>query len=132
MAWELFTGKPKGVYTPKVSWSARGVLSLNDPAYELLGRPTHVQMFWEPDEQLIGLDASESGIKVRKQGNNNLWLINARPFGIHFKKLPTQTIQFQPITVNGDGRMVLNVAFAQPLKPRKQKPQPSDTDASDK
>jgi len=119
--WERFTlTGGRGVYEKRVSFSNRGVLTLNQPAFDELGKPEKVELFFDRNERLIGLIKSQPdvphAVRVRQQGTNKSWLINARPFGYHYSILPARTIRFKSIVVGADGVMSLDLKSAKEVE----------------
>lgn len=118
--WETFTvSGGRGVYEKRVSLSPRGVLTLNQPTFDELGEPEVVELLFDRDAQLIGLKPSTPEIKfaakVRKQGGNKSYLVNARPFCYHYKIGPEQTLRFKDIVVE-EGILVLDLNNTVPIE----------------
>ncbi len=57
---------------PSVTIQKRGLFSLNDAAYKLLGEPTMIKFMWDPEARLIALTAADptdlNGYPARRQG----------------------------------------------------------------
>lgn len=72
MAFEVFEkGSAPTTSVPTVTIQKRGLFSLNDAAYKLLGEPDHVAFLYDADEQLIALKPTEetdlNGYPARRQ-----------------------------------------------------------------
>ncbi len=119
--WEPFkeTGG-RGVYDKRVSLSSRGTLTLNQPAFDALGEPDKVELFYDRTERLIGLKASSTDVKyaitVRKQGMNKSYLVNARPFCYYYKIDISQTMRFKDIKMSAEGIMILDLKSVTPVE----------------
>lgn len=114
--WDAFTiVGGRGVYEKRISLSSRGVLTLNQPSFDALGEPERIELFYDHEEQLIGIKPStpevRHSIKIRKQGANKSYLVNARPFCYHFKIKVPKTIRFEDINME-DGVMILDLKTA--------------------
>lgn len=129
--WDAFTiVGGRGVYEKRVSLSSRGIITLNQPSFDALGGPERVELFYDHEDELIGLKPStpeiKHSVKIRKQGDNKSYLINARPFCYHFKISTSQTIRFKDITMS-NGVMVLDINTASHVEPTR-----TARDSSDK
>ena len=49
--------KAPAIPDPLVSQRADGTFALNFAAYELLGRPSHIEFLWDAENQVIGFRA---------------------------------------------------------------------------
>lgn len=60
MAFEVFQkGSAPTSTVPTVTIQKRGLFSLNQAAYELLGKPEAVQFLWDSEEKLIALQQAD-------------------------------------------------------------------------
>lgn len=82
---ELFEGRrtrPAGA--PTLGIQRRGNLSLNASAFELLGEPEAVHLYYSPSSHVIAIKAvsndTPQSYPVRKQQNARSFLIGARSF----------------------------------------------------
>ncbi len=108
--------------TKRVSLSVRGVITLNQLAYEELGSPQAVELLFDPEEKLIGLRPVEKsvrhGYRVRKQGKNNSYLIGAKAF-CNFNSIEhSETKAFNEVAMDDDV-MVLNLKQMTPIVGRR-------------
>lgn len=110
--WETFTLQgARGVMEKRVSLNVRGVFTLNQLAYDELGKPDAVELLYDKEAHLIGLKPSDRTIKysyeVRRQGENKSYLIGARAFCSYYGIDLTSTRRFDEVTII-DGVMVLD------------------------
>jgi hypothetical protein len=66
----------------------------------MAGNPTHVELLYDPDEQIIGLrevDPSKShAYRVRRQGRSNSYIISAQGFLNYFDIMPKTSRRYVP------------------------------------
>jgi hypothetical protein len=70
---------------PAITIQKRGAISINPPAYELLGEPSHLELLYDREERLIGLRKVESTVPhaymVRPLGKSGTThLVSGRAF----------------------------------------------------
>lgn len=82
---QLFEGRrtrPGG--SPTLTIQKRGNFSLNASAFELMGEPEAVHLYYSPSAHLVALKPvakdTPNSYPVRKQQNARSWLIGARSF----------------------------------------------------
>jgi len=83
-----------------------GLISLNTPAYEALGQPQAVLLYYNSDEQTIALVKSAFGKvlskPVRRQGKNSAtWIFSGRLFTRHYGIDTTTARRYEAIVRNG-------------------------------
>jgi hypothetical protein len=79
----------KYVKRPQLTVQAQGAISINAAAYRALGDPSHVELFFDRDERIIGIAAApadtEYGYPIRSQGaKRSSFVMSARAFLIKF------------------------------------------------
>ena len=83
---------------PAVTIQRKGVISLNIPAYEALGKPEAVELLYDRVEKLVGLRKADPSVEHaymvrglgRAQRYNSNWLISGTAF-TQFYEIPTET-----------------------------------------
>ena len=102
------------VAQPLVSIQRRATISLNQAAFEALGKPATVELLFDREEQMMGFRAVEPTARhaypVRKQPTSNSYLIGGQAFCKHFG-IPTGATRRYEARVIGD---VLAVDLKQP------------------
>lgn len=101
MPFEVFSERrvPADRAIPRVSVEPSRGLSLNGPAYELLGRPASVIFLFDAERRAIGLRAAEAAAQnaypVKQQGSANSYRVSAKKFlrhcGLHTGNVRTST-----------------------------------------
>jgi hypothetical protein len=79
----------KYVKRPQLTVQAQGAISINAAAHRLLGDPTHIELFFDRDERIIGIAAAPAdtpyGYPIRAQGaKGSTFVASARAFLIKF------------------------------------------------
>lgn len=74
MGFEVFEkGSAPVSSVPSVTIQKRGLFSLNDAAYRLIGEPTFIEFLWDPKERLIALrptdESNLNGYPARRQNS---------------------------------------------------------------
>jgi hypothetical protein len=71
----------------------RGLISLNQAAFEALGKPAAVALLYDADQGVVALRTVEKNYQnaytVRKQGGSRSYLVAAQGFTTYYK-LPTE------------------------------------------
>lgn len=85
---ELFEGRStKPAAQPRVSLQRKGLFSLNEAAYRLLGAPHSVLVFYARNERIVGFQAAPEGAPksypLRKSGSQS-WLVAAKAFAQYY------------------------------------------------
>ncbi|MEX0789246.1 MAG: hypothetical protein WD178_00555 [Actinomycetota bacterium] len=84
--WETFRGRGASVVKkPYITFQKSGSLALSKPAYEMLGRPTHAELLYDPEERIIGVRAVPAGVDHayplrHTETNPNQYLISGVAF----------------------------------------------------
>jgi hypothetical protein len=86
---EVFNRRAKPVVAqPTCTLQRKGLISLNQSAYDLLQAPAAVELLFSRSRNVIGIRAIEPtkqhAIPVRKQSKSSTWLIAGQSFASHF------------------------------------------------
>jgi hypothetical protein len=69
---------------PMVTVQSKGPISLNQAAYHALGKPSFVELLYDPEEKIIGFRAVDGtpphAYPLRRQGRSNTFLIAGHAF----------------------------------------------------
>lgn len=88
-----------------ISVQKHGILSLNRSAYARLGQPDAVQLLYDRDRQLIGLQAADTdephAQRVRRSSNKSAYVVSAARFTSHYK-IATDTARRWQAEQEGD------------------------------
>jgi hypothetical protein len=127
--WEVFKHQGgRSATVMRVSLNTRGVLTLNQVAFDALLTPVAVELLFDGDENLIGLRPTGKDVRhsypVRKQGTNKSYLIGAKAFVNYYRIELEQTIAFNDVKI-ADGIMVLNLNNFTALPGRTSKSNPA-------
>jgi len=104
-------GPGRSSKAPRVTLNKNGTIYLNRPAYDALGRPKVVTLYYCREDHTIAIEPTfpptgETFSMYRKQMG---WTINAGTFCRHFAiRVPT-TVQFLNPTLNQTGILILNL-----------------------
>jgi hypothetical protein len=86
--WETFDRKSKPKVSEKlVTLQAAGTFSMNEAAYEALGRPEQVDLLYAEDEQMVGFkpaDGSPHSYPIKQQQNGRSFQTGGRAFCNHY------------------------------------------------
>ncbi len=115
--WETFQGRQqpyRSTKEPRVTLGPKGTFYLNGVAFEALGSPAAVEMQNDGDIRKIGLiptDPSKSNaFKIVPHGKNGTYKrVCASSFCRHLRIKPRETIVFNNIDIDNDGRLVLDL-----------------------
>ena len=116
----------------RISLNDRGTFSLNQKAFDDLGKPEAVELYYDKVNKLIAMRGCSPELKhassVRQQGQTKSYLVRAMAFSTHYNINVKGTIVFSEPTID-DGMLVLAIATAVQVPPRKikQKPQEENT-----
>jgi hypothetical protein len=108
-----FKGSPNRVKLeePRVTLDKRGVLYLNKLAFEALGSPAAVKLFFEENELVIALKPSDvrhkNAFTVKLHNPGTTRRINIQPFCKHHKIRVENTALFNDIEIDDKGTMLL-------------------------
>lgn len=114
--WEKFRGGPnsgpnRSKNEARVTINRKGTIYLNDYAYNVVGRPKAVALYYNREEDSIALEPGYPRFKenfnvVKKQMG---WAIHASPFCRHYGiRIPTTERFIRPDLTN-EGQMILNL-----------------------
>ncbi len=114
--WTKFPGRPHGRFRRdgvRVTMDPRGVIYMNDKAWDLLGRPAAVEMMFDKGRRTIGLipadpDLPEAFPVKPKKGTRGK-IISASAFCTHFLIKTMRTALFNEVEVDADGIMSLSL-----------------------
>jgi hypothetical protein len=112
--WEKFNGRPfvPRITEPRVTMGKRGVIYLNDKAYDALKRPAAVELMLDGNQRLIGLkpiDARRTNAFPVRNHRGAYKRIHAAAFCQHFRIKPTSTLLFQNVDIDDQGVMSLDL-----------------------
>lgn len=83
--WEIFDQRSVPIVTvPIVAIQKRGILSLNQAAFEALSSPPAVELLFDRESRMVGLrgvdTAAPHAYTVRKQPGANTYVVSAKSF----------------------------------------------------
>ena len=113
MRLQEFKGSPNRIRLeePRVTLDRRGVLYLNKLAFEALGSPAAVKLFYEENELVIALKPSDvrhkNAFAVKLHSPGSTRRINIQPFCKHHKIRVERTVLFNDIEIDNEGTMLL-------------------------
>lgn len=112
--WEKFDGGPMaapGRAGARVTINKNGLIYMNAKAYDLLGRPEAVEIYYCREDDAIALEPApartERNFIVRKRQNG--WAIHASTFCRHYRVRVATTEQFLRPERTADGHMILSM-----------------------
>lgn len=113
--WEKFEGGPAAALTGRrevrVTINRRGLIYLNQTAYEMFGKPKAVALYYNREADSIAVQRAyerfaENFQLVKKQ---NGWVIHASTFCRHFKIRVPNTERFRRPDLDKEGNLILNL-----------------------
>jgi hypothetical protein len=108
----------------RVSLNQRGTFSLNQKAFDDLGKPDAVELFFDKINKLIGMRPCSPQLKhaypARRQGKNRSYLVRAMSFCNYYNIKIVGTVIFTEPEVE-DGMLILALANATQVAQRKAK-----------
>lgn len=114
--WEKFLGQPvaKSRASVHVAISKHGAITLNARAFELIGKPEAVELFFNRREQKIGVKGCSprffEAFPIRKHPKKDTTrYIYAASFCNHYGIKITGTHKFTRPDLSPDGKLVLNL-----------------------
>ena len=119
--WTEFEGRPnrRASDEPRVTLNNRGVLLLNRNAYEALGTPAAVKLFFDEDSRVIGLKPEDerrsNAFPVKQKDKYHNRTIYAHPFCRHFGIDVRRTVKFNEIDIDREGMMRLELNRTQTI-----------------
>lgn len=120
--WEKFTKEVSRKVEKKVSLSKRGVLSLNKSAYEALGEPKAVDLLFDKEESLVGIQSSTPNAKTsfkvnEQQSKYKSYYVSAKSFCDYYQIDISKTISFSDVKID-NGILILDLKKATKIKPK--------------
>src|SRR5436190_3292000 len=122
--WELFERVPTGrvARNLRVSLNQRGGFALNQKAFDDLGEPKAVELFFDKINKLVGMRPCDPDLKhaysVKAQGNSKSYLVRAQAFCTFYGIEVTGTMLFVGPTIE-ENMLVLDLKTATPVASRK-------------
>ena len=112
--WEHFDGGPAaapGRAGVRVTINRNGLIYMNDRAYELIGRPEAVELYYCRADDAIALEPArprgERNFLVRKKQGG--WAVHASTFCRHYRLSVATTEQFLGPERDSEGKMILSL-----------------------
>jgi hypothetical protein len=113
--WTEFQGVPNKFRNdqPHVTLSAKGVILMNQIAFESFGSPENVTLLFDKANAVIGLKPCEPGtanaFPAKPKDKNRNRVIHGKPFLRHFGIEADRTLLFNNVTTE-DGILLLDLA----------------------
>lgn len=114
--WTKFPGRPHGRYRRdgvRVTLDSRGVIYMNEKAWNELGRPEAVEIMFDKTRRVIGLVPADSRLPeafpVKDKKGTRGKIISASAFCTHFLIKMMRTGLFNEVEVDEDGVMSLTL-----------------------
>ena len=113
--WTIFEGTPGGVKREqrRITLGMNKTISLNKVAYEELGKPIAIELRFDRNLKRIGLKATSPECKnafpIRPKKNSHYRWLAAGAFLTHFGITTQCTVQFEDVTIDSEGVMVLDI-----------------------
>ena len=114
--WTKFPGRPHGRFERggvRVTMSPRGVIYLNEKAWNLLGKPDAIEMMFDKTRRTIGLASTDPQVPeafpVKPKKGMRGKIISASAFCTHFLIKVMRTALFNGVEVDADGVMSLSL-----------------------
>lgn len=112
--WEKFRGGPAGKPSAgavRITINRKGLIYLNAKAYQVLGRPKAVAIYYSREDDAIALETAyerfvEHFLVIKKQ---NGWAIHASTFCRHHKIRIPNTERFIRPDLTTEGQLILNL-----------------------
>jgi hypothetical protein len=114
--WTKFPGRPHGRFRRdgvRVTMDPRGVIYMNEKAWDVLGRPEAVEMMFDKTRRTIGLAPSDPDVPeafpVKPKKGTRGRIVSASAFCTHFLIKVMRTALFNEVEVDADGVMSLSL-----------------------
>lgn len=121
--WQKFECGQKGerYVRPRVTLNIDGVFYFGRKAFEALGMPDAVALYFDLDGGRIGVRAGQPGEKTfqmvhSKPSKGRYGHLRAATFCRHYGIEPAARVDFQNVHVDADGMMVLDLKTARRMK----------------
>jgi hypothetical protein len=118
ISWTPYLGTPvdRARRRPRVTLSRYKRLTMNQAAWEALGRPEAVRFFYDPENKRIGVAGvspeSNFAFMVHQRKQFTYRYVHTGSFCNHFGIHPKATIAFNDVSIDRDGIMSLDLATA--------------------
>jgi hypothetical protein len=104
-----------------VTLNVEGCFYFGRKAFEALGMPEAVKLYFDAGGSRIGVKAAESGEKTFKvvhsdPSNGRYGHLRASTFCRHYGIMPEARIEFQDVNIDPDGIMVLDLKTARRVR----------------
>lgn len=97
---------------PAITIQKRGTVSINMPAYEAMGSPKTIELLFDRDQRLMGMQKVDPptahSYTVRPLGKGNTWLISGIAF-MNYYGIKTDVARRWIGHVNDDGLLVIDL-----------------------
>lgn len=117
--WEEYTLGPNaaGANRAYVTINARCVILLNKKAYADLGSPAYASLFYDADNQTIGILPASSTARrpFPFKKNSTSYLLNTKSFCRHHDIIPASAVSFVEARIDNDGILCLNLNEVVPV-----------------
>jgi hypothetical protein len=113
--WTRFEGSPNGRSKEKarITLSPRKYLALNRHAYQTIGSPPAVELFFDEHQKRIGLKPCDphkkNAFRLRQEKGKDHMMIYASSFCTHFGISTRRTVLFDEIDIDQEGIVVLDM-----------------------
>ena len=114
--WKIYQGVPNKFRkdSPHITLSAKGVILMNNIAFEKMGAPEAVELRYDPANSVIGLKPSEAdaanAFPVKGKDNFRTRIIHAKPFIRHFGIETDRTLAFLGTEIDNEGVLLLDLS----------------------
>ena len=114
--WTEFQGRPSrsGRDEPRVTLNRRGVFFINRKAFDKLGAPAAVRLFFDENRRRIGLKRADPALRnafpIRQKDKWQNRVVNASSFCKHYQVNVDRTVLFNEVTLDKDGILCLDLS----------------------
>jgi hypothetical protein len=116
--WVKFEGKPytRNDSIPRVTLGPQKAMLLNHAAFEMMGSPAAVELFFDAGLKRIGVKPTkpshDHGFEVKQKKDSHYRVIYAGAFCNHFGLELERTVQFHDLEIDHDGILELDITTA--------------------
>jgi hypothetical protein len=121
--WQEFEGGQMGerYLRTRVTLNVEGCFYFGKKAFEAIGMPEAVKLYFDAGGSRIGVKAAERDEKTftmlhSKPENGRYGILRAATFCRHYKIIPETRIEFQEVHIDQDGIMVLDLKTARRVR----------------